>query len=238
MSHRPQTGAAPSGPRARGGDLGRRVAEHRERLGMSYEDLARRTGAAPEYLQYLETHPATHGIGFLLRLADALGTSVDELSGGNTDLPPGIGRAAYHPELVELGEPECRQLLGGEGVGRVGVTTEAGPAILPVNYLVLDGDIAYRTSPDAAPARAAGQRVAFEVDRIDDAFSRGWSVLAVGEARTVTEPHAVERLETHSRTTPWAGGARDLWIVVTPDRVTGRRIVTQDPEPGDSRTKP
>ncbi|RST17650.1 helix-turn-helix domain-containing protein [Streptomyces sp. WAC05374] len=228
MSDRPQTGAAPSWPRAGAGDLGRRVAARREQLGMSYEDLARRTGAAPEYIRYLETHPATHGIGFLLRLADALGTSVDELTGGNVDLPPGIGQAAYHPELVELGEPECRQLLGGNGVGRVGVTTAAGPAILPVNYLVLDGNIAYRTSPNAVPAAAAGHEVAFEVDRIDDAFSRGWSVLVVGEARTVTEPHAVERLEAHSRTTPWAGGPRDLWITVTPGRVTGRRIVVRD----------
>ncbi|WP_031077891.1 helix-turn-helix domain-containing protein [Streptomyces sp. NRRL S-118] len=228
MSDRPQTGAAPSGPRARGGDLGRRVAARREQLGMSYEDLARRTGAAPEYIQYLETHPATHGIGFLLRLADALETSVDELTGGNADLPPGIGQAAYHPQLVELGEPECWQLLGSNGVGRVGVATETGPAILPVNYLVLGGDVAYRTSPDAAPAGAAGHEVAFEVDRIDDAFSRGWSVLVVGEARAVTEPHAVERLETHSRSTPWAGGVRELWITVTPGRVTGRRIVVQD----------
>ncbi|MEU3447515.1 pyridoxamine 5'-phosphate oxidase family protein [Streptomyces thermolilacinus] len=228
MSDRPQTGAASSGPRARGGDLGRRVAARREQLGMSYEDLARRTGAAPEYIQYLETHPATHGIGFLLRLADALETSVDELTGGNVDLPPGIGQAAYHPELVELGASECWELLGSNGVGRVGMTTEAGPAILPVNYLVLGGDVAYRTSPDAAPAGAAGHVVAFEVDRIDDAFSRGWSVLVVGEARTVTEPHAVERLETHSRSTPWAGGVRDLWITVTPGRVTGRRIVVRD----------
>ncbi|QGV77354.1 helix-turn-helix domain-containing protein [Streptomyces ficellus] len=228
MSDRPQTGAGPSGPRARGGDLGRRVAARREQLGVSYEDLAMRTGAAPEYIHYLETHPATHGIGFLLRLADALETSVDELTGGKADLPPGIGQAAYHPELVELGEPECWQLLGGNGVGRVGVTTEAGPAILPVNYTVLGGDVAYRTSPDAAPACAAGHEVAFEVDRIDDAFSRGWSVLVVGEARTVTEPRAVERLEAHSRSTPWAGGARDLWITVTPRRVTGRRIVVRD----------
>ncbi|WP_228980873.1 pyridoxamine 5'-phosphate oxidase family protein [Streptomyces sp. DH12] len=128
---------------------------------------------------------------------------------------------------MELDEAECWELLGG-GVGRVGVTTGAGPVTLPVNYLVVGGEVAYRTSPDAAPARAADHEVAFEVNRIDDAFTRGWSVLVVGEARTVTEARAVRRLEAHSRTTPWAGGARDLWITVAPGRVSGRRILVRD----------
>ncbi|MFI0828050.1 helix-turn-helix domain-containing protein [Streptomyces roseolus] len=227
MSDRPQNGPTPSGPRAKG-DVGRRVAARREQLGLSRGDLALRTGAAPEYIQYLETHPATHGIGLLLRLADALETSVDELTGGNVDLPPGVGQAAYHPELLELDRPECWELLGSHGVGRIAVTAEAGPAIVPVNYLALGEEVAFRTSPDATPARAAGHVVAFEVDRIDDAFSRGWSVLVVGDAHTVTAPEAVRRLETHSRSAPWAGGVRDLWIAVTPDRLTGRRIVVRD----------
>ncbi|MFF8293390.1 helix-turn-helix domain-containing protein [Streptomyces sp. NPDC016309] len=227
MTDRTHTGPAPSGPQARG-DLGRRVAARREALGLSPADLAVRTGAAPEYIHYLETHPATLGTGFLLRLADALETSAEDLTGGNTDIPPGTGLAARHPELVDLAPPECWELLGGNGVGRVAVTTEDGPAVLPVNYLALDGRIAYRTAPDAAPAKAAGHEAAFEVDRIDDAFSRGWSVLLVGPARTVTEPAAVRRLERYSRTTPWAGGERDLWITVTPGRVTGRRIVVPD----------
>ncbi|MFG3510342.1 hypothetical protein ACGF5F_33145 [Streptomyces sp. NPDC047821] len=54
------------------------------------------------------------------------------------------------------------------------------------------------------------------------------SVLVAGEARTVTEPHAVERPEAHSRTTPRAGTPRNVWITVTPGRVTGRRIVVRD----------
>ncbi|GGT37199.1 hypothetical protein GCM10010271_46510 [Streptomyces kurssanovii] len=226
-SDRQQTGPASPGARARG-DIGRRVAARREQLGLSREEVALRAGAAPEYLEYVETHPATHGIGFLLRLADALETSVDDLTGGKADLPPGIGRAALHPELVELGIQECWELLGGNGVGRVAVTTESGPAILPVNYLAVGGEVAFRTSPDAVPAKAAGHEVAFEVDRIDEAFSRGWSVLVVGAAHAVTEPEAVRRLETHSRSAPWAGGARNLWITVTPGRVTGRRIVVRD----------
>lgn len=227
MPDRPQTGLPARGPQARG-DLGRRIAARREQLGLSREDVAAHIGAAPDYLEYLETHPSAPGIGLLLRLADALETSVPELTGTTADLPPGIGEAAYHPELVELTTQECWELLGSHGVGRVAVTTAAGPAILPVNYVAVGTEVAYRTAADAGPAEAAGHEVAFEVDRVDDAFSRGWSVLVVGDARTVTEPEAVRRLETHSRSRPWAGGVRDLWITVTPGRVTGRRIVVHD----------
>ncbi|MEU5714678.1 pyridoxamine 5'-phosphate oxidase family protein [Streptomyces sp. NPDC020403] len=211
------------------GDIGRRVAARREQLGLTRKDLALRTGSAPGYIEYVETQPGTHGTGFMLRLANALETTVDELSGGTVDLPPGVGRAAYHPELVELGHEECWRLVGSHGVGRVVVTGERGPAVFPVNYVTIEGTIAYRTAPDSGPLHAAGHETAFEVDHIDEAFSRGWSVLLVGPARTVTDPETVQRLETLPRpATPWAGGQRDRWVVVTPHRVTGRRIVVRD----------
>ncbi|MFI9494710.1 MULTISPECIES: helix-turn-helix domain-containing protein [Streptomyces] len=211
------------------GDVGRRVAARREYLGLSREELALRTHSAPGYIEYVETRPGVHGMSFMLRLADALGTSVGELTGATVDLPPGVGRAAYHPDLVEIGEEECWKLLGSHGVGRVVTADDEGPAVLPVNYLTLDGEIAYRTSPDSGPARAAGHETAFEVDHIDDAFSRGWSVLVVGEARSVTDPASVERFEAAGGSSmAWAGGRRDRWIAVTPRRVTGRRIVVHD----------
>ena len=210
------------------GDMGRRVAARREQLGLSREDVAARSGSASGYLQYVEEHTASPGMGFLLRLADALETTVDELTGGTVDLPPGTGRAGRRPHLVELTPQECRSLLGTHGVGRVAVTTGGQPAILPVNYLVVDGDLAFRTSPDAQPAQAAGHEVAFEVDHIDEASSEGWSVLAVGGARAVTDPASVRRLRAQAHTTPWAGGHRDLWILLTPSRLTGRRILADD----------
>jgi nitroimidazol reductase NimA-like FMN-containing flavoprotein (pyridoxamine 5'-phosphate oxidase superfamily) len=207
------------------GDMGRRVAARREELGLSREDVAARSGSATGYIQYVEEHTASPGMGFLLRLADALETTVDELTGSSSDLPPGLGLAGRHAHLVDLPPEECWALLGTHGVGRVAVTTEKGPAILPVNYVVADGDLAFRTSPEAQPAQAAGHDVAFEVDHIDDALSQGWSVLAVGTARAVTDAEAVRRLQAKAYTTPWAGGERNLWVTLTPTRLTGRRIL-------------
>ncbi|MFI2370794.1 helix-turn-helix domain-containing protein [Streptomyces sp. NPDC018833] len=234
MPEKPHAGA-PS-PRVPRGDIGRRVAARRQQLGLSREDVALRAGSAPGYIEYLEEQTATPGMGFLLRLADALETTVTALTGGGADVPPGSGRAAHRPELVELAEDECWALLGAHGVGRVAVAGRDGPAILPVNYLVAEGEVAFRTSPEAVPGQAAGQEIAFEVDHIDEAFSRGWSVLIVGRARSVTDKDAVGELEHRAYSVPWAGGERDVWIALTPERVTGRRILVRGaPAPWDFR---
>ncbi|MFM9632663.1 MULTISPECIES: pyridoxamine 5'-phosphate oxidase family protein [Streptomyces] len=210
------------------GDAGRRVAQARRRQGLGLEETARRARISPEYLHYVETQPSDPSHGTLLRLADALGTTLLELKGGGQERPPGQGQALYHPRLRDLTEDECRSLLSTHGVGRVALTTSHGPGVFPVNYEVVDRTIAFRTSSDAAPAAAAGHEVAFEADHIDEAMSQGWSVLAVGRARAVTDPDAVRRLDERAHTGPWAGGRRTLWVVIVVERLTGRRITPAD----------
>jgi nitroimidazol reductase NimA-like FMN-containing flavoprotein (pyridoxamine 5'-phosphate oxidase superfamily) len=207
------------------GDLGRRLAARRTELGLTRAQTASRAGMAPGYLVYLEEHPgAAPGSGALLRLAEVLETTVRDLTGGDTDLPPGLGQPARGARLTELRVPECRALLATHGVGRIAVPTASGPVVVPVNYSVVDGAIVFRTEIGSTPFQAAGCQVAFEVDRIDDAFSSGWSVLVCGHARTVTEPDEARRLTTRARSTPWAGGHRDVWVRVDPLVITGRRI--------------
>ncbi|MFJ5551791.1 helix-turn-helix domain-containing protein [Streptomyces sp. NPDC093225] len=205
-------------------DLGRRVAARRTELGLSREALGERCGADAHYIAYLEDHAAAPAAGTLIRLANALGTTVDDLTGANRDRTPGTATAVREAELLPLDEAESRSLLGTHGVGRVAVFTAEGPAILPVNYVVAGADIAFRTSGDAVPARAAGTEVAFEVDRIDEVAATGWSVLAVGELRGVTDADELRRLNAAARSVPWAGGERAHWMRLTPVRLTGRRI--------------
>ncbi|MDQ0711175.1 nitroimidazol reductase NimA-like FMN-containing flavoprotein (pyridoxamine 5'-phosphate oxidase superfamily) [Streptomyces luteogriseus] len=207
------------------GDLGRRITQRRTELGLSRQEAATRAGMAPAYLQYLEERPtADPGAGTLLRLAGALKTTVGHLTGGDTELPPGLARAARTPRFTELTEAECRSLLSTHGVGRLAVATDSGPVVVPVNYSVVDGGIVFRTEPGTTPAQADGDQVAFEADRIDEAFSEGWSVLVRGPATTVTDPDEVARLEEQAFSTPWAGGRRELWLRIEPVSVTGRRI--------------
>ena len=207
------------------GDLGRRLATRRARLGLTRPETATRAGVAPSYLKYLEELPgATPGRGTLLSLAAALETTVSDLTGGTAELPPGLEQAARSPEFTELSTGECRSLLGTHGVGRIAVSTDSGPVVVPVNYSVVDGAIVFRTASGTTPSSAVGHQVAFEVDRIDDAFSRGWSVLVRGRGRAVTDPDEARRLADAAHSGPWAGGERDLWVRVEMRTVTGRRI--------------
>ncbi|MFE9922493.1 pyridoxamine 5'-phosphate oxidase family protein [Streptomyces sp. NPDC005774] len=228
LGHEPETDAGAGAPSPAGapdpGDIGRRVATERQRRGLSREETARRARMAPDYLAYLEEHPGDPSLATLIRLAAALGTSVQALRGSGIDLPPGQGMALLHPELRDLGPEECRTLLSTHGVGRVAVTTPEGPAVIPVNYEVVDDAIAFRTAPDSVPAAAVGSEIAFEVDHVDEAMSQGWSVLAVGPAQVVTEPDEVRQLAEHAPTTPWAGGVREMWVSIRPTHLTGRRI--------------
>ncbi|MEN3584279.1 pyridoxamine 5'-phosphate oxidase family protein [Streptomyces sp. ZYX-F-203] len=232
-----RSAAAPEGRHGRRGgtagaltDIGRRIAVERRRRGLSREETARRARMAPGYLAYLEERPADPSVATLIRLADALETTVGELRGGGADLPPGRGRAMLRPRLRDLDARECRGLLSTHGVGRLAVREPDGsPAIVPVNYETVGDTIVFRTAPDSVPASAVGTEVAFEVDHVDEALGRGWSVLAVGPARAVTEPAAVRRLAEGARTVPWAGGERDVWVSIEPTRLTGRRITPADP---------
>ncbi|MEU3772454.1 pyridoxamine 5'-phosphate oxidase family protein [Streptomyces sp. NPDC032472] len=224
MKRIPGTEHPPSAGAAGRTDLGRRLAARREALGLTREELGRRCGADGTYIAYLEEHAASPSIGTLARVADALGVTVDDLTGASAGRVGGRSTARRDTALVPLDEDECRSLLGTYGVGRIAVFTPEGPAVLPVNYLIAGADIAFRTAVDALAARAAGTEVAFEIDNIDDVTAGGWSVLAVGELEAVTDPEEIRHLTATARSQPWAGGPRTHWMKLTPVRLTGRRV--------------
>lgn len=206
------------------GDLGRRIAQRRAELGLTQTELATRARIAPEYLDYVETRPGQPTAEILLRIAHALQTTGDELLGGGMDRPPGRGEPGRRPRLESLDENECLQLISAGGVGRIAFMTESGPAVLPVNFIVLDGSIVFRTAPGTPQATHADGEVGFEVDHLDEAMSEGWSVLVVGQARTVTEPDELLRIRQRGPIGSWAGGERDLHVRIDPKKITGRRI--------------
>ncbi len=125
--------------------------------------------------------------------------------------------------LEILSEEVCLGLLRREEVGRIAVSVSALPAIFPVNYRVVDGDVLFLTG-DGIKANAAieGTVVCFEVDHIDPEHRTGWSVLVVGQARLVTD---VEREAMGDlNLSPWAGGFKSHLVRIHPEFVSGRRI--------------
>ncbi len=127
-------------------------------------------------------------------------------------------------DLRTLAPEECFSLLELGGVGRVGFTSAAEVVILPVNFVMAGKTIIFRTAPDALLAAHGNALVSFEADRLDDARREGWSVLVQGHAHKVTGEHEVRRLENTTDLEPWASGARDVYVRITPVRISGRSI--------------
>jgi hypothetical protein len=213
---------------AHGGDLARRISHRRSELGLNVEEVARRSGVDAWFLAYFEQSADSHLTdAALLRLATALSTTPLALEGGEIDRPPGRGRAGPHPVLEVLSFDDCVRHLGAGGVGRIVFTSEHGPVAFPVNFAFSESCITLRTSD--ALARSIVGVVAFEVDRIDDAMSEGWSVLVRGHA-SVIEETAAQRVVAHLDPEPWAGGDRLTIIEIAPFEITGR-VIVQRPSP-------
>ncbi len=207
-----------------GTDLGRRILRERYEAGLTREEAAARAGMAPSYLKYLETSPSPNPTpSGLARLADALGVSVGVLAGA-LRTPPGAEPPVQRPVPEPLSPAQCRGYLGTGGVGRMVFAGQRGLEAIPVNYAMLDGDIVVRTGRHTDMVASAAQtQVSFEVDRLDEALAEGWSVLASGLAQVVTTPAELETVRS-LRIEPWAGGSKDIYLRITVNEMTGRRI--------------
>ena len=206
------------------GDLGKRVSGMREDLKLSRRQLAELAGVSEPYLAYLETHPARPTQAALQQLAAALQTTPQALLGAGLDQPPGHAGPARRSALQTLTAAECYDLLAPGGVGRVAFTTGDGPVVLPVNYAMAGQTVIFRTAPDTLLAGYLNGPAGFEVDRLDEALSQGWSVLVTGRAVRVTSEAEVRHLERHVGVQPWADGSRDVYVRIIPRKITGRRI--------------
>jgi nitroimidazol reductase NimA-like FMN-containing flavoprotein (pyridoxamine 5'-phosphate oxidase superfamily) len=115
-------------------------------------------------------------------------------------------------------------------VGRIAVSINALPVILPVNYAWSEGDVVFRTSAGTKLAAAtAGAVVAFEVDHYDHAGTHGWSVLIQGRAVEIVDPAKIasaRRLPLHS----WAmDGGADHYVRIRTATISGRRFGPVEP---------
>jgi nitroimidazol reductase NimA-like FMN-containing flavoprotein (pyridoxamine 5'-phosphate oxidase superfamily) len=133
--------------------------------------------------------------------------------------------------MEELDQDECRRLLADRHLGRLAVPDFGGPMIFPVNYVVDEDQVVFRTDPgsklDAATEREA---VAFEVDSIDEATRTGWSVVVRGILAEITDPAHLARLRALPLY-PWAPGRKNRYVRVRPLDISGRRITIPEDLP-------
>jgi len=127
---------------------------------------------------------------------------------------------------LKLTDDESWELLSRVQLGRVVFTVQAMPAIRPVNHLVDNRAIIIRSHPGAAivaHASTDGAVVCYEADNLDPYRHTGWSVIVTGTARLVSDGAAVARYARLLE--PWADGQMDHVIRITPEIITGVRLV-------------
>jgi nitroimidazol reductase NimA-like FMN-containing flavoprotein (pyridoxamine 5'-phosphate oxidase superfamily) len=131
-------------------------------------------------------------------------------------------------EFRAISPTHCQELLESQSVGRIAWQAADGPQILPVTYAWHDGTIIFRTSPYGVLSELIRPtEVALEIDELDQNNRRGWSVVVQGRAQAVAEPDELVRMWTVGDVVPWAAGVRNVFIQITPHKVTGRVVAAR-----------
>lgn len=131
-------------------------------------------------------------------------------------------------EVEDLSAEECWRLLAAAPLGRLATavvdpaTGELSLDVFPVNFLVHEGAIFFRTGPGAKLMElTANDKVAFEVD--GETGLATWSVVVHGRAHRLMMDREIEEsgvleLETVHPTDKWN------YVRITVDSITGIRL--------------
>jgi len=124
-----------------------------------------------------------------------------------------------------LSPTECFERAASQPVGRIAFANDGEIEILPVNHLIIQQMVAFRTAGGSKLSAAFECAiVSFEVDAYDRDRHTGWSVLFKGRAELVNDHETLTRLQT-ADLPPWASPvARSHCVVIRPDYVSGRRL--------------
>ncbi len=141
-----------------------------------------------------------------------------------TNRTPNKNMADDEPMEI-LGESDCWALLRVASVGRLAFPTiDGGVHIFPVNHLVDQGSVVFRTAAGTKLAGAIGaNEVVFEADDSDNERGLAWSVILKGNAEMITgATRLFESFELNVR--PWHASLKPYFVRVVPTSTTGRRF--------------
>ena len=131
--------------------------------------------------------------------------------------------------LEELSESECWTLLRTVGIGRLATPTDRGGVeIFPVNHVVDQGSIVFRTAVGTKLAAALDAlEVAFEADNaasnVHQQDDDPWSVVVHGTAELISLD--TQLFDTFELTVnPWHLSDKPYFIRVVPTALSGRRF--------------
>jgi len=118
---------------------------------------------------------------------------------------------------------ECVVGLQSQRIGRIALSADALPVLLPVFYAFDGSAIVFRTHAGSVLDRNCRNTVvAFEVDSHDSGRRAGWSVMAIGVANVVSS--ADELAEREIQLDRLNAPQGDVVIKIEPGSVTGRAL--------------
>ncbi|MCB0948804.1 MAG: pyridoxamine 5'-phosphate oxidase family protein [Mycobacterium sp.] len=133
-----------------------------------------------------------------------------------------MSKDATDRPVTILPESECWQLLSSAPLGRLVTSADGSPEIFPVNFVVQNRTVLFRTAEGTKLISSAiNNQVLFEAD--DYSAAEGWSVIVKGVARSLHTDQEIEEAE-RVQLLPWTATVKEHYIRVLPTRVTGRRF--------------
>lgn len=130
--------------------------------------------------------------------------------------------------LRQLTADECWHRLAAETLGRIAVSAAGMVDIFPVNFVIHDDTLMFRTAPGTKLIELAiNDHVAFEVDGHDEL--EAWSIVVKGRAERVEKQSEIDIAESLGLA-PWIPTLKYRWVRITPDELSGRSFA-RAPEP-------
>lgn len=124
-------------------------------------------------------------------------------------------------ESVALTPDECWEVLGGQEFGRLAYKLDSQVQLVPINYVVGDRTIIFRTAPgNKLRGMLSDDEVAFEIDEIGHAWATSIIIRARARELEGADARRTEQLPLR----PWTSTEKMHVVELTPSEVSGFRF--------------
>lgn len=137
--------------------------------------------------------------------------------------------ADFENPIEVLKEDEALELMGNQQLGRLVVRIKDDFDIYPLNYVVNEGKIYFRTAEGSKLFTVSiNERVLFEAD--DHTEDKAWSVIVKGSARILERTDEIQQAD-ELPLKPWLPTLKYNYVEITPEEISGRRFqLGEEPE--------
>ncbi len=125
--------------------------------------------------------------------------------------------------ITQLTDSECWRLLSEAEVGRLALAPAGEVDVFPVNFVVSNGALYFRTAPgDKLLELSVNPDVAFEIDGWDD--TSAYSVVVKGVAERLESQLEIDEAD-RLPLAPWIPTLKYRWVRLNPTAVSGRSFL-------------